>query len=183
MTKASSRYLAPQFEVQVEDDIVFGQSRNEDCQMETLKLDVYSPVDDPRPLRPAILWFHGGGFRPGNNRRQIYIPMFANAFAARGYVGIAPDYRVRADPRSDLTSTIRDAVVDGQMALEWTRANLDEYRIDPRSIALAGGSAGGMLVLNLVHDPDQPVNGKRDGLIAVMSMGGQQADPGVWNRR
>ena len=176
MTQGATGYLSPMYSVDVNEDVFYGESRNVDGQLESLRLDVYSPVDDPRPLRPAILWFHGGGFRPGNDKRQIYVPMFARAFASRGYVCVAPDYRVRVDPRADLPGTVRDAVADGRMALDWVRENHAAYGIDPGMIALAGGSAGGMLVINLVHLGDQPVIGSRDGVFALLSMWGA---PGI----
>src|SRR3954462_2197920 len=145
MTAHATR-LTPAFEVERVGDIVFGQAPTIDGAMEMLRLDVYLPVDDPRPQRTTIVWFHGGGFRPGNDKRQVYIPLFANALAARGYIGVAPDYRLRADPRQDMAGTVRDAVTDGRLALDWVRAHAHEYRIDPLRMVLAGGSAGGMLV-------------------------------------
>jgi acetyl esterase/lipase len=166
------RYLTPTLGVDVIDDVTFGQAVNETGILETLKLDVYLPAADPAPLRPAILWFHGGGFAHGNDKRQRYIPMFANAFAARGYVGIAPDYRLRANPRADFPGAIRDAVADARTALAWVRQHSTAYRIDPSQLALAGGSAGGMTVVSLVHDAAQPIHGKRDGVIALLDMWG-----------
>ncbi len=167
MREQPARYLTPILDVEMIGDIVFGASRVVSGEMETLRLDIYQPAGDTAPLRPAILWFHGGGFRPGNDKRQIYIPRFANAFAARGYVGIAPDYRVRADPESDWAGTIGDAIADARMALEWVRAHAPDYRIDPRRIALAGGSAGGMIVVSLVHGPDAPT-----GIWALLDLWG-----------
>jgi acetyl esterase/lipase len=142
------------YETDLLGDLPFGESVNETGQRETLKLDVYSPRGAEGP-RPAILWFHGGGFAPGNDKRQIYIPRLARIFAERGYVGIAPDYRVRANPNADLKGTVGDAVADGRMALNYVRAHTAELNIDAHRLALAGGSAGGILVLNLVHDPTQ----------------------------
>lgn len=85
--------------------------------------------------------------------------MFAKAFAARGFVGIAPDYRVRTAPDADPTGTIQDIVSDGRAALAWTGEHAAQYGIDPRRIVLAGGSAGGMLVLNLAHTAPGPLEG------------------------
>jgi acetyl esterase/lipase len=153
-------------------DIVFGQSRNVEGQVETLELDIYQPKAASVPPRPAVLWFHGGGFTFGNDKRQVYIPMFAGAFAGRGYVGVAPDYRLRAHPIGDPDGAVRDAVEDARMALQWVRANAKTYGIDSDRIALAGGSAGGMTVLNLVHDAAHPINGKSDGVFAVLDMWG-----------
>lgn len=154
-------------------DIPFGQAVNIEGQLETLHLDVYLPEDGSDALRPAVIWFHGGGFMPGNDKRQIYIPRFANAFAERGYVGIAPDYRVRAEPLADSAATLRDAVTDARSALVWVRANSAAYRIDPNCIILAGGSAGGMTVLNLVHDSDPSLgDAPLESVVAVLDLWG-----------
>ncbi len=116
---------------------------------EMLRLDLYHPPTDYIGARPAILWFHGGGFQPGNDKRQRYIPQLARAFAVRGYVCIAPDYRVRTTPSDNWQETVSDAVADGRAALEWVLENCAAYNIDPQKILLAGGSAGAMLAINL----------------------------------
>ena len=164
------------FEGKMVADIPFCNVINSADQQETLHLDIYLPPGDSQALIPAVLWFHGGAFRPGNDKRQVYIPRFASAFASLGYVGIAPDYRVRADPTTDIKSIVRDAVADGRAAWEWVRKHAHEYQIDPNRIALAGGSAGGMLVLNLVHDPSAPLDARKDGLFAVLDLWGTPGD-------
>lgn len=143
---------------------------------ETLHLDIYPPTPPATTPRPAILWFHGGGFRLGFDKRQVYIPLFAQAFAERGYVGIAPDYRARADPDADPAGTLADAVADGRLALAWVRAHAAQYGIDPQRIVLAGGSAGGMLVLNLVHTASEAL----PGVVAILDLWGT---PGAARRR
>ena len=160
-----SRCLTPTFAVEEVPDLAFAESRTSAGQVEALALDVYLPANDPATLRPAVLWFHGGGFAPGNDRKQIYIPRLARAFAARGLVGIAPDYRVRANGAEDWPGTVRDAVEDGRKALEWVRANHLAYRIDPNQIVLAGGSAGGMLACNLAAL-------ERTGALALVNLWG-----------
>lgn len=130
-------------------DIPFADGMRETGEPEALRLDLYDPPTDFSGPRPAILWFHGGGFQPGNDKRQIYIPRLARAFAVRGYIGIAPDYRVRANPSADWQGTVSDAVADGRAALDWALAHCAEHHIDPQQLILAGGSAGGMLALNL----------------------------------
>ena len=162
----------PSFSVRVEFDIVFAQSPRPDGQLETLRLDLYLPEDDLTILRPVIVWLHGGGFRPGNDKGQGYIVKLATEFASRGYVGVAADYRVRADPAADWPAAVHDAVADARLALDWVRANSAAYRMDVRRIALAGGSAGGMIVHNLCHDPEAPVNAGRDGIFAAVSLWG-----------
>lgn len=177
MTDTSGTHLTPTFETEVVGDIVFRQAPAIDGQIEQLRLDVYLPVGDRAPLRPAIIWFHGGGFRPGNDKRQVYIELFASALAARGYVGIAPDYRLRAAPEQDAAGTLRDTLEDARAALDWVRAHSRDYRIDPRRLVLAGGSAGGMLVLNLCHDPARPLDSGRDGVVAIVNLWGTPGGP------
>lgn len=171
----TTRYLAPSFAVDRAGDIAFGQARNEKGILETLTLDVYLPHGDTQALRPAIMWVHGGGFTYGNDKRQRYVPMFADAFAARGYVGFAPDYRVRTHPEDDRAGALRDAVQDIRMALQWLRVHSSGYGVDPSHIALAGGSAGGMTVIALVNDPAQPIDSTRDGVFALLDMWGSLA--------
>lgn len=172
MNADDMRDLPPTVTTEVVSDIVFGQVPTADGLLETLRLDVYLPANDSASLRPTILWFHGGGFLPGNDKRQKYITLFANALAARGYVGIAPDYRVRTEPRQDMAGTVRDAVADARMALGWVHAHSQDYRIDPQRLILAGGSAGAMIVLNLCHDPAQPMEKQRDGVRAIVGLWG-----------
>jgi acetyl esterase/lipase len=160
------------FTVRVESDTVFAQSSGPEGELETLRLDLYLPEDGSAASRPVILWLHGGGFRPGNDKRQRYIVQLATEFAARGYVGVAADYRVRADPAADWPAAVRDAVADARLALDWVRANAAAYRMDTRRLALAGGSAGGMIVHNLCHDPAAPVDATRDGIFAAVSLWG-----------
>ena len=167
-----TRYLMPQFDVTVVEDVTFTSLRNNKGERENLKLDLYLPTEDPLPVRPAVVWVHGGGFRPGNDKQQVYIPMFAEAFASRGYVGIAPDYRVREDPRVDITGTIEDAVADLSSALAWIREHGPTYKIDPKRLALAGGSAGGMTVLNLCHHNNLTVTEACDSVRAIVDLWG-----------
>ncbi len=59
--------------------------------------------------------------------------------AERGWVCFAPNYRL--SPKA----TFPDHIVDVKRALAWIREHADEYGVDPRFIAVTGGSAGGHL--------------------------------------
>jgi acetyl esterase/lipase len=101
--KNKRRFLDPVFEsVSIQKDIVFGESVNEKGETEKLKLDIYSPDGDKMKNRPVIVWIHGGGFRPGNDKTQSYIVEMANRFSRKGYVCLSIDYRVRENPRKAL---------------------------------------------------------------------------------
>jgi hypothetical protein len=131
-------------------DIPFATVVNERGEEQTLALDVYLP-DSSRPgPHPAILWFHGGGFR-SMDKSQLYIKGLCDEFAKRGFVTVAPDDRLRRHPEQDMAGTIADAVSDGRSAVDWLFENADRFGIDDRSVAVGGGSAGGIPVANLVH--------------------------------
>lgn len=143
------RYLHPVFEkVAMQKDIEFAEVTNFDGKTEKLLLDIYSPEGDKGKQRPVILWFHGGGFRPGNDKRQDYIVRFSKDFAKRGYVCVSVNYRIRENPKDDKEGTMSDALKDAMTGLNWIRANQKKLGIDPNKIIVGGGSAGGMLTTN-----------------------------------
>jgi acetyl esterase/lipase len=119
-----TRFLEKTFEeVDIQKDIKFAESVNEKGELENLKLDIYTPQGDEQLNRPVILWIHGGGFRPGNDKSQRYIVELAKRFAMKGYVGFSIDYRIREQPRENPEETIFDAVEDAGKALLWLREN------------------------------------------------------------
>jgi acetyl esterase/lipase len=165
--------LFSQFNARLERNIVYGTSINENGQEENRLLDIYRPAGEQTTLRPAIVWFHGGGFQMPNDKGQIYIWLLSEYFATKGYVCVSADYRLRRNARLDMDGAVRDAVEDGRMALEWIQAHGQSYGIDTTRLALGGGSAGGFLVGNMVHDPEQPTS---DGDVsAVLSLWGPPA--------
>ncbi len=140
------RYLENVFEnVTIRKDVVFGESITSTGMNQNLLLDIYSPENDNQQNRPVIVWIHGGGFRPGNDKTQSYIVEMANRFAKKGYICISIDYRVRENPKDDPAGTISDAVQDALKGLDWVRKNSESLEIDKSKIFIAGGSAGGML--------------------------------------
>ena len=146
---ASKRYSEPCFDsVQLIKDISFGNVVNHKGKAVELLLDVYMPGNDTELKRRVIVWVHGGGFK-GGDRRQGYIVTLSRALAERGYVCIAPEYRLRADPRADFQGTINDAVSDIYLALEWVVANGEKFSYNPKEIIVGGGSAGGIFLKNL----------------------------------
>jgi acetyl esterase/lipase len=161
-------------EVAVSGDVPFRQAVNAAGVLQGLTLDVYQPAGDTEARRPAILWFHGGGFRPGNDKRQKYIVTMATAFAKRGFVSVAPDYRVRADVGPDRMPALKDALEDCRDALVWVRAHAADYRIDASRIAIGGGSAGGMIAVNLAAVEGKP-NGRGSGVFALVDLWGSPA--------
>ena len=103
-----------------------------------IKADVHRADDDVR--RPVVVWIHGGalimGHRAGINGRVKKLMLDA------GYAIVSIDYRLA--PESKLPAIIEDV----EDAFAWVRQRGPElFNIDPRRIAVIGGSAGGYLTL------------------------------------
>ena len=86
-------------------------------------------------LKPAIVFFPGGGFLTSDHEKYIEVRM---ALAAAGFVVAAAEYRTIPD-------TFPALVEDGKAAVRYLRAHADEYGIDPERIGVIGDSAGGYL--------------------------------------
>jgi acetyl esterase len=99
---------------------------------------VFAPPASTRSPRPAILFFHGGGWSAGS--AEWTFPT-ARRFARLGVVSIAIDYRL-----SEGTTTPIEALDDTCAAFRWARQNARELGIDPNRIGGHGVSAGGQLV-------------------------------------
>lgn len=168
-----TRYLNQVFEkIAVSRDIEFGEVTNHTGQKEKLLLDVYAPVDDNETNRPAILWIHGGGFRPGNDKKQSYIVRLSEDFARRGYVCVSVNYRIRTNPQEDKPGTMRDALSDAMEGLNWIRTNKKNLGIDPARIILGGGSAGGMLAVNFGLKENSREGWNLEGVLGVINLWG-----------
>ncbi len=168
------RYLNQVFEnIDIQKDIEFGTVTNADGKSEKLLLDIYSPQGDTQSDRPVMLLFHGGGFRPGNDKTQSYIVRLATDFAKRGYVCVSPNYRIRTNPKDDQKGTMTDALADAMSALDWIRSNHEKLKVDLKKIIVGGGSAGGMLAVNFCCK-DQTASEKWDksGIVALIDLWG-----------
>lgn len=101
-----------------------------------LHLDVNFPKNTSEQLYPAVLLIHGGGWRTGD--KSLMLPM-AQQLAARGYVAVAPEYRLSLE--APYPATVHDL----KAAIRWMRENATTYNIDTSKIAVLGCSAGGQL--------------------------------------
>lgn len=172
--KQPERYLNLVFEnVNVSRNIVYGESVNETGKKENLLLDIYKPEGDVRINRPVILFIHGGGFTFGNDKSQKYIVEMANRFAKKGFVCISIDYRLRAKPKENMSATVSDAVSDAKQALYYLKKNKNNLGIDKSKIVICGGSAGGMLAVNLCYSNNFSIRDKdKKGIITLINLWG-----------
>jgi acetyl esterase/lipase len=116
-----------------------------------LTLDIYRPNTPPNRLRPAIMLFHGGGFKGGDAGYPRMVQI-GEHFASRGWVVFSINYRLEGDFGSipinwpeELNYSIYPAARDAKAAVRWLHANAETYQVSRDHITALGGSAGGML--------------------------------------
>jgi len=151
---ANGRYVDPVFaEVQVTSAIPFGSNTAVSGGAQILRMDVYEPVGDTQPLRPVVIIAFGGSFVAGS---RADVAELCEAFAARGYVAVAPDYRVGFFLPNALTTTL--AVVRGahdmKACIRFLRKSVEEgnpYGIDPDRIIAGGVSAGAISAIHATY--------------------------------
>ena len=161
------RYLDEVFDdITTTKNFKYGEAVDYTGGVKELFLDVHEPAGDTATLnRPAVVWVHGGYFIRGS--KEDYVDEWSQ-FARAGYVTIAINYRLDPGIPEGLLETLTsgrlidyinvtwDAQHDAQAAVRWTRANAQQWRIDPKRIAIAGHSAGAItaqLVGFNSHDP------------------------------
>jgi acetyl esterase/lipase len=117
----------------VDRDILYGSDKKSHL------VDLYVPKSD-KTKPPLLVWIHGGGWRQGSKNR-VYPPVLR--LVRDGYAVASVEYRLnglQAHP---------EHTHDCKGAIRWLRANAKKYGYDATRIGVAGGSAGGHLVLML----------------------------------
>lgn len=109
-----------------------------------LKLDVYAPLRQGQEKRPALVYFHGGGWVSGH--RHI-AALRLLPYLQRGWVGLTVSYRLAQDAPAPA------ALEDARCAYLWLQHHAADYGVDPAAVVLAGGSAGGLLALEAAMAP------------------------------
>jgi acetyl esterase/lipase len=120
-----------------------------------LKLDIEEPATGTGP-RPAVVVIHGGAWRQGS---KADVRSILPQFVRRGYVAVAPQYRLC--PKDAFPAQVHDV----KAAVRWIKSNSAKYQIDPDRIGAIGFSAGGHLALML------GLTGPNDGLEGDVSAG------------
>jgi acetyl esterase/lipase len=120
-----------------------------------LKLYVTKPADwNPGDARPAIVFFHGGGWVGGSPGQ---FTEHSKYLASRGMVAVQVQYRLLE--RKDKEPPTK-CIADAKSAMRWVRSRNEKLGIDPQRIASAGGSAGGHLAafVGMVEGLDDPAD-------------------------
>jgi acetyl esterase len=118
-----------------------------------LKLTVVNPPDwKASDQRPAMVFFHGGGWTGG---APTQFTQHSEYLATRGMVCIQVEYRLIE--KGDKGPPV-NCIADAKSAMRWVRSHAAELGIDPNRIGAGGGSAGGHLAafVGMVEGLDDP---------------------------
>jgi para-nitrobenzyl esterase len=128
---------------------------SEDC----LFLNVWV-AEKPKSRRlPVLVWVHGGAFMVGSAAQPTYD---GASLARQGMIVVTLNYRLgrfgflahpaltHANPDEPLGNY---GLMDVLAALKWVQANIKAFGGDPRKVTLAGQSAGGAAVYDLMSSP------------------------------
>ena len=128
--------LTPDDGYTLERDVAYGP-------LERQRLDVYRP-DTMADDTPVVVFFYGGGWETGARQDYRFV---GQAFAARGYVTVVPDYRLYPEVR--YPSFVEDAAA----AVAWVRSRRDTAGWPATGpVFLVGHSAGAYIAAMLTLD-------------------------------
>ena len=132
----------------------------------TLLLHLFLPNQrSPQARRPAIIWFHGGGFVGGHPAQ--FFPHCAH-FASRGIVAASVRYRLL----NQGATSVGDCLMDAKSAIRWLRVHADELQVDAHKLVAGGMSSGAALAADAAMvpgwdplDDDRTVSARPDALV------------------
>ena len=116
------------------------------------KLDVY-PVKSGKPA-PAMVFIHGGGWRGGSKK---HVPGFLLKAHAEGWLAV-----VSVEYRFTDVAVHPAQVNDCARAIQFVRHSAKKWNIDPKRIAVTGGSAGGHLSAYVALQDDEAKPASKD---------------------
>lgn len=129
---------------------------DEDC----LFVNVWAPADavgKPGKKLPVMFWIHGGAFNTGSG---ITMSTDGDAWAQHGVILVTINYRLNIlgflshpELTAEEGGSGNYGIYDQVAALKWTYENISKFGGDPNNITIAGQSAGGMSVKDLVISP------------------------------
>lgn len=137
----SLRFYDEVFDYYVTKDIQFGEAAQPKLlnpnHVQELFLDVYQPEADTMSARPLIIWAFGGAFVFGSKQSPDIVSL-SSAFAKRGYVCAAIDYRLTTDlvihsETTDVYEAVMKATHDMLASIRYfykDAATNNDFRID-----------------------------------------------------
>jgi para-nitrobenzyl esterase len=155
-SRDATRFGAHCAQGRVFDDMIFQDARpSEDC----LFLNVYAPADATNKSKlPVMFWIHGGGYAGGASSEPRhngdYLP-------TKGVILVTVNYRLgvfgflaTADLAKEADGAAGDyGLLDMVSALQWVKANIQQFGGDPGNVTIFGESAGSFAVSTLMVSP------------------------------
>ncbi|PIB39232.1 carboxylesterase/lipase family protein [Maribacter sp. 4G9] len=150
--------LTPTTSVQDESEFVFDHDwgyTSEDC----LSLNIWTPSISDDKKRPVMFWIHGGGFTAGSSHE---LPSYdgENLSKKGDVVVVSINHRLNVLGFLDLSAygekykhSANNSILDMVMALEWVKANIENFGGDPKNVTIFGQSGGGAKVNTLMAMP------------------------------
>ncbi len=131
--------------IQYNNGMVMG---DEDC----LTVNVQRPMTGDK--LPVFVWIYGGGYNTGYSSDEMYT---GEAFVRDDVLFFSFNYRTNILGFYDFTTypgcedfDSNCGLSDQILALNWIRANVEAFGGDPERITIAGESAGGASVVNML---------------------------------
>ncbi len=121
-------------------------TRHADIQFDAankLSLDVYTPNEPTKTLKPVVVFFYGGNWRTGDKNLYKFV---GDRLAAMGHVVVIADYRKYPFVR------FPEFMNDAASAVKWVTQNGQTFGGDPNRIILVGHSAGAHIGAMLATD-------------------------------
>ncbi len=174
----SERYLSNIFQSSVTQDVVYGNSPaltavyvaenvtvNQDMTM-----DVFFPVGDNLPKRPAVVLAYGGGYLFGTKEDED-VWATCDSLAKKGYVTASINYRMNMNVASSASAVraIYRAAQDYSSAIRYLKEFSDTYRIDTNYVFVGGVSAGGFSAMHAVFldENERPSETFQSGILGI----------------
>jgi para-nitrobenzyl esterase len=133
----------------------FVDTHGEDC----LTLNVWTPSSSGGPLRPVMVWFHGGGWTMGSanspmydgaalaRRGDVVVVGVNHRLGALGYLSLAEAFG------GEVAASGSSGALDMVAALEWVRDTIAAFGGDAGNVTIFGESGGGAKVSVLLGLP------------------------------
>lgn len=162
----SQQWVSPIFNYDSVYDVTYGTAINFNNEVDTLKMDIYSPLCNTSS-NPLILVIHGGGFIAGD-KNETNITKICKNYAKRGYVAASINYRLGyvsddtarscnypnypclfATDKAEWYRAYYRAIQDAKGALRFLINRNSQYNIDTNNVFLTGESAGAFISLGV----------------------------------
>ena len=125
-------------------------------------MDIYKPAG--KGPHPAMIVIHGGGWTGG--AKASMVANWVVRYLEKGFVVANVEYRLAA------VATAPAAVEDALKAANFFFDNAKKYGVDPKRVAVTGGSTGGHLALMVGMTPKSAKLGKPVKIRAVINFYG-----------